>query len=78
MDGPGEYSLYDVARDPGESNDLLASNRVTAEMKQIAGELAGRLRDAVPPFERPKTPAAPVDRELEKRLRSLGYLDEKK
>jgi choline-sulfatase len=78
MDGPGEYSLYDVARDPGESNDLLASNRVTAEMKQIAGELAGRLRDAVPPFERPKTPAAPVDPELEKRLRSLGYLDEKK
>lgn len=73
-EGPGEYSLYDIAHDPGEKNDLLATSRATPERERIARELATRLRDAVPPYTRPKAAVAPVDPELEKRLRSLGYL----
>lgn len=72
--GPGEYSLYDVTRDPGERDDLLAAVRITPEARRIAAELGARLRESVPAFERPKAAVAPVDPELEQRLRSLGYL----
>ena len=72
--GPGEFSLYDVTKDPGEKDDLLAANPVPTEIAHIAGALAIRLEESVPPFERPKATFAPVEPELKERLRSLGYL----
>jgi arylsulfatase A-like enzyme len=72
--GPGEYSLYDVLKDPGERDDLLAPNEIAPELGRVAGELVMRLKESVPAFERPEAKSAPVDPELERRLRSLGYL----
>lgn len=73
-DGPREYSMYDLVKDPGERNDLLGGTDVPPATGRLAGELAGQLRDAVPWFERPVAKSAPLDPVLERRLRSLGYL----
>ena len=71
--GAGEYSLYNVAADPGETRDLLAPDK-SPEEDRVAHTLIDRLRVAVPTFDRPGARFSPLDKTLEKRLRSLGYL----
>jgi arylsulfatase len=73
-EGPAEYSLYDLRRDPGEKHDLLAGGQIPPEIERITAELAGKLKDSVAAYQRPAPTSAPVDPELEQRLRSLGYL----
>jgi arylsulfatase A-like enzyme len=69
------YGLYNVEQDPGEMRDLLSPENTTPKHKRIAEELAREMRESVPHFERPRAVFAPVDPELERRLRDLGYLE---
>jgi len=65
-------ALYDLERDPGESEDLAgaAPDRAT-DLRQRAEE---HLDEAAGRLERIGTERAPRDEELEARLRALGYL----
>jgi arylsulfatase A-like enzyme/Tfp pilus assembly protein PilF len=61
--------LYDLRADPGEREDLLLKRTSVArelrdELERMAGELEKRARRE----------AAPIDREAEARLKSLGYV----
>lgn len=67
-------ALFDLRSDPGEQRDLLAGGRGTAGDRAIVRSLLRRAREAVPPFAAPDRTLAPLDPEIEKRLRSLGYL----
>jgi arylsulfatase len=75
IDGGPERQLYNVVEDPMETRDLLSDKYGNAETRQIAEQLASRLPEAVPPFDAPEAEFAPVDAEMEERLRSLGYLE---
>lgn len=63
IDGP-RPELYDVARDPGETHDLLAEKPQTA--RAMRARLASSSADFVAP--------APATKEERERLMSLGYL----
>jgi arylsulfatase A-like enzyme len=65
----GAHELYDLAADPGETQDLAASR------PGIVREMSGRLGDLARPRRRaPELP--PPSPEVKARLRSLGYLDD--
>ena len=69
------HALYNVEQDPGETRNLLSPENTTPEHEQIARILAYELREFVPPFERPETEFVPLDPQVERRLRALGYLE---
>jgi arylsulfatase A-like enzyme len=69
------WSLYDMKGDPAEQRDRLAG-RPDAEAKQIFARLKQGLLAAVTEKQVPERRTAPVDPEMEKRLRALGYLEE--
>jgi arylsulfatase A-like enzyme len=71
----GDYALFDIVADPGETRDLLAPDRRTPETQRIADALAALLPESIPSFDAPDAEFAPVDPEVEERLRALGYLD---
>jgi arylsulfatase A-like enzyme len=66
------YALFDVARDPGETRDLLVGARTPA-VEQAFRTMAAALPEAVPPFTRPARTTAPVDERTRERLEALGY-----
>ena len=68
------YSLYDIAADPLERNDLLKPT-VAARRSESSPTLSAALRDAVPAFAGPQKTYAPVDPQTRERLRALGYAD---
>ena len=63
IDGP-RPELYDVARDPAETRDILS------EKPQLAGAMRTALASGISDFE----PPAPATQEERERLMSLGYL----
>lgn len=67
------YSLYDMAADPGERDDLLARDAPGARARAEA--LQAALHDAVPPLAPPPGRPVELDVELRERLRALGYLE---
>ena len=69
------YSLYDVATDPQERQDLLKSSERSSQTERAFQTLASALRDAVPAFSEPSKTYAPVDPQTRERLRALGYAD---
>ena len=73
-DGP--YRLYRIATDPGEREDLAGSN--APEVRRVLESLEPALHGAVAAYAGPAGSTAPIDPALEKRLRGLGYLEEKK
>jgi hypothetical protein len=84
--GPNGTShlLFDLRQDPAETRDLLAGESpVGPESKEGAGggpaalveSLLERARQRVPPFDSGPARKAPIDPELEERLRALGYLE---
>jgi len=65
-----ELELYDLAADPAESRNLAAGLPTRAAPMREALETWMRAQSGRPP-----APAAGMDEETRKRLRSLGYLD---
>jgi arylsulfatase A-like enzyme len=63
--------LYDLARDPGETNDI------AAEQPEVAERLASRLArwKAERPLRRDEEPLSPERAAEREALRSLGYVD---
>lgn len=73
--GGGAWGLYDLRADPGETRNLL-EGEPSAEARRIAAFLGDRLAEAVPASDvLPRPRSAPLDPDLERRLRELGYLD---
>jgi arylsulfatase A-like enzyme len=72
-DGPraSAYSLYDVANDPGERDDRIDD----PALRDAVTALTGALQSAGPEQPRHAAPAVEMDREVEERLRALGYAD---
>lgn len=73
---PRAWSLFDLAEDPAEEHDLLAEPELPAAVEPV---YAG-LRLAIETWLAGASPvlapeAAPVDPQLEERLRSLGYVE---
>ncbi len=68
------YSLYDLEADPQESLDLLEQEAPRPEHRRVAEILGAALDLSVQQLERPERRAAPLDAELSRRLRELGYL----
>jgi hypothetical protein len=64
--GDGEF--YDLAADPGESNDLAKTR------PRLAAELSTRLDALLERTELRKVMAAELDESTRERLRALGYL----
>jgi arylsulfatase A-like enzyme len=67
-------ALFDLDADPREQRDLLAPGVRTPDNRAIVRSLLERGRETVPPFATPDRTLVPLDPEIEKRLRSLGYL----
>ncbi|MFB6075231.1 MAG: sulfatase [Haloarculaceae archaeon] len=67
----GERELYDLADDPGETEDLAESEDA------IAGEMEERLREHLQELAatNEELPDVSMDAETEQRLRDLGYLE---
>ena len=68
-------ALYHIATDPRERRNLLTPGNSTPELEELARKMMRELREAVPDFDRPAAELAPVDPQLEDRLRALGYLE---
>jgi arylsulfatase A-like enzyme len=72
---PRPWSVFDLAVDPAEDRDLLDPEARTEEVEQVFAALRLALEEAAagaPVLDRED---APVDAELEQRLRSLGYVE---
>ncbi len=67
-------ALFDLLADPGETRDLLAGDSLGPEVEAIRAALLRAAGEAVRPFERPSKESTAIDTELERRLRSLGYI----
>ena len=67
-----DWLLYDLARDPGETHNLLESGGELAQEAAIPREA---LETAVPAFTAPPPQRAPLDPAVAERLRELGYLE---
>ena len=70
----GEYELYDLVADPGETNDLSAEHpdvveRLAAEIEAFAAPWRDRVYGSEP------NEGAEIDEVYRERLRALGYLD---
>ncbi|HYG64316.1 MAG TPA: sulfatase [Thermoanaerobaculia bacterium] len=65
---PAGLELYDLAADPGERRNLAAADPAT--VRGLSWLLEQRARAGTPE----KPPQVPLDPELEKQLRALGYL----
>jgi arylsulfatase A-like enzyme len=74
-DGPraNAYSLYDVAADPGETRDLVASE--DPAVRETLAALTAALATAGPEQPLHAAPSVPIERPVEERLRALGYVD---
>jgi arylsulfatase A-like enzyme len=72
---PRPWSFYDLGADPSEERDLLGEHARPEAVEQAFAALRLALDEAAaggPVLDRED---APVDRELEQRLRSLGYVE---
>jgi arylsulfatase len=69
---PNPYLLYDIAADPEERTDLLASG--DARTREIAERMQAILRAPLPPGPRLTHRLVPFEEDTEKRLRALGYV----
>ncbi len=72
--GPSRRHLHDLDRDPGEERDLLDAG--TDRIAKVAERLERQLESAVPPFDSGPAERVPMDRETQRRLEALGYLEE--
>ncbi|MBI3447320.1 MAG: sulfatase [Acidobacteria bacterium] len=72
-DGRGD-AMFDMTTDPGELRDLLDPAYRTEASSRIFERLSKAIAGAVPPFTPPEKVTVPLDPELERRLRSLGYI----
>jgi arylsulfatase A-like enzyme len=63
---PGIY-MYDLASDPGESNNIYSQSNARAQ--ELLGLLAGHFA-----ADRPSVHNVEIDEELKRKLRSLGYI----
>ncbi len=68
-------SLYRLDRDPGETHDLLADEPPSDAALAAERTLAGALEASVPAPPDVERETAPLDADVEERLRELGYLD---
>lgn len=75
-ENPTPYRLYDLEQDPGETRDLLDPHLRTDRVAPVERRLRDALPEAVSTVAAPTPGKTPGDRELESRLRALGYLDE--
>ena len=84
-DGPGpwpvlpghrSWSLYDLAQDPQELRDLLGEPDPSDETEAISRQLRAGL-EGYDLSRRLRSETAPLDEATQKRLKALGYLDEK-
>ena len=69
---PSPYSLYDMAADPGERNDLIDSP--DPEIRRALDALTPALANAGPAKPLYEAPNVTVDRAVDDRLRALGYV----
>jgi arylsulfatase A-like enzyme len=70
---PGE--LYRLTDDPLERNNLVETDPELARL--MTERLSRAAAEALPPLAESPTPAAPLDRDLQRQLRALGYVDVK-
>jgi arylsulfatase A-like enzyme len=70
---PNPYLLYDIAADPEERSDLLASG--DAGTREIAERMQAILLAPLPPGPRLTHRLVPFEDDTEKRLRALGYVE---
>ena len=73
--GDGPWLLYDVARDPDETRDLLAAEEPPGAAGRAFETLSAALPAAVPPTDPPGRHRARLPPDVEARLRALGYLE---
>jgi arylsulfatase A-like enzyme len=69
LNPPPDHELFDLALDPGEKNNLYDAR---PELAKAMHESMMKRREQV--LERRSTPPRGVDRELDERLKSLGYV----
>jgi hypothetical protein len=78
MEGPGGLlQVYDLAADPGESHPLPPDYKEVARLRERARRAEARLdlrASRLRPATR-ETESEPLDPEIERRLRALGYVD---
>jgi arylsulfatase A-like enzyme len=72
---PRAWSLFDLAEDPVEERDLLAGDERPAAVEAAFAELRGAVEQSLAGGTVLDPADAPIDPDLEERLRSLGYLD---
>ena len=70
--GEGQFVLYDLDQDPGETADVSAA--FPDDRQRLRGELTAWLR-AAGPTERAPTAEEAMNEETREQLRALGYLD---
>jgi arylsulfatase A-like enzyme len=68
------WALFDLQDDPREERNLLAERPLSPDVERIFGSLHMALDHALPGGAVLEPEHAPIDPELEERLRSLGYL----
>jgi arylsulfatase A-like enzyme len=72
--GSGQEELYDLARDPGERNDLAAASPPElSEARRLFAGFEAESRKARARLRIEKREESPLDPEILKRLRALGY-----
>jgi arylsulfatase A-like enzyme len=72
---PSAWALFDLVADPGEERNLLAEDPRSPEVEAIFATLRAALEHAPSEQGSLEPEHAPLDPELEERLRRLGYLD---
>lgn len=73
--GEGGPRLYDLSSDPGETHDLaIEKPEIVAQLSALFDSHRGR-RSAAAAV--PRLPGAPVDSETQRKLRALGYVEDR-
>ncbi len=67
------YSLYEIAKDPSESHDLIDSK--DPKLQAVAQRLEAELQTAGPAQPEHDAPKVKIDKPVEERLRQLGYVE---
>jgi arylsulfatase A-like enzyme len=70
------YALFDLKDDPTERHDLLAQQSLADDVAEIGRVLQQALPRAVSVLAAPAQETRPLDPELRRRLRDLGYLSD--
>lgn len=70
---PNAYSLYEIAKDPSETHDLI--DTVDPKLQAIARRLEAELAAAGPAQPVHDAPSVEIEKPVEERLRQLGYVE---